>query len=881
VDDITVETVGASGTIALTCAKTVNALVDGLEGMRMDFSATKNVVLASTRELANSVVSLVSVPVTAVKAAKALGVGMGAGVRRNASAALKRFRAFAARRSQFQRLRRSGVNTSRLLRTGGTSAMTFGQAVLGVSDSLLLAQRRAAAACVVSSVAGGDLDLTLIFADEKGNAADPAFPAHTEPILYWAIAAWESWLNRGAMLRLVAEAKRALASAPNVWAAVRGPGAAFVATAARLGWTVHDAFSLTTDVGTALRLTSDPPARVRREVVAAVRRWRWRRVEDRNPSLAAAGSGDGAHLSPIVKLLGSRNNNTAWTPAHRGGLRSAVLNRQWPQVRLFRAGLAATPGCNFCELANIGADRIQQSRAAAGGVPVLEVLPVPDGTLLHRIARCPTLEAERMRRLPLLQLEALRHAHDVSQGGALVDLAWLTRALSPSLARSVPPPPARSSFVWVLHAPDEYDASHCTIYTDGSMIDGPPKYDGLCARLGWAFVLVSAAGVIVASANGVPPPFVRTVPAAEAWALAEASRSFGALPSYRVDCFGLVQAYRGGRKRATSAMRLDADSWSAIYSAWDESDAVDLAWMPAHTSEADVGVLALSNGDLLTTVDRMGNAEADRLAKLAARSMRVPDDIRSTIVRAAERVTVHATWVGVATAAAGEMPLLEGGAMARDSFPAPRRVRAPGAEPAPKLRRLAPPARPVELGGHAVRKRGERSACSQCLASSGDHRAFAAKRCRGSVVQLWAARAMADALTSIEDGGGHRRRLTAGVLWCDACGAFAEERARGLAHPCRLHPAEATAARRRDRLRRGQHPITGHVLGGETVVEPGSFLDATGANQVVHFGGRMPHCTPPSAPPSSRMAALAARVRARAAVVAAAAVRLPSAFVDE
>jgi hypothetical protein len=119
-----------------------------------------------------------------------------------------------------------------VLGTGGAASMTYGQAVLGVPPSLLLRQRRAAAACIVSSVAGGDLDLTFVLADDRGSAVDPAFAAHVEPILYWALAAWETWLPRSAMMRLTAEAKRTLAAASNTWAAVTGPAASFVATAA-------------------------------------------------------------------------------------------------------------------------------------------------------------------------------------------------------------------------------------------------------------------------------------------------------------------------------------------------------------------------------------------------------------------------------------------------------------------------------------------------------------------------------------------------------------------------------------------------------------------------------------------------------------------------
>ena len=63
--------------------------------------------------------------------------------------------------------------------------MTYGQAILGVSNSLLRDQRRTAAtiAAPESGKGGQDLDLALTLADENARAgADPAFDAHIMPI---------------------------------------------------------------------------------------------------------------------------------------------------------------------------------------------------------------------------------------------------------------------------------------------------------------------------------------------------------------------------------------------------------------------------------------------------------------------------------------------------------------------------------------------------------------------------------------------------------------------------------------------------------------------------------------------------------------------------
>jgi hypothetical protein len=120
---------------------------------------------------------------------------------------------------------------------------------------MLLKQRRAVSVSVVATAAGGDLDLTLVLADGgPRGCADSAFAAHADPIAHWAMAVWGSRLPRLALLRLTAAAMRRLASALRVWAAVKLPAVAFVASSARLGWTVHDAFTVTVEAGTLLRL---------------------------------------------------------------------------------------------------------------------------------------------------------------------------------------------------------------------------------------------------------------------------------------------------------------------------------------------------------------------------------------------------------------------------------------------------------------------------------------------------------------------------------------------------------------------------------------------------------------------------------------------------
>ena len=97
--------------------------------------------------------------------------------------------------------------------------------------------------------------------------------------------------------------------------------------------------------------------------------------------------------------------------------------------------------------------------------------------------------------------------------------------------------------------------------------------------------------------------------------------------------------------------------------------------MPSHTTAADVGVSALSNGATLTTSDRLGNEEADRLAKLAAALHRVPEHIKKPMAASMELARQLGRWIGQATAIAGDFAAPDGTTW-RDSKPADRRIRA-------------------------------------------------------------------------------------------------------------------------------------------------------------------------------------------------------------
>ena len=255
---------------------------------------------------------------------KALGVGLGAGVRRNMTVPKQRYHKYRARIGRFRRLRAAGVDTARLVRTG-IRAMTYGSSVTGVPTGLLQNQRRTVGAMTApgAGTGGQNLDLALVLADGgPAGKADPAFDAHGLPIGDWSMAVWESWEAVNLMQKVITKAKLVMRDAKNRWAKSKGPGAAYLLTCQRLGWVVVDATLVRTDLDELLDLRLDPPAVVLQRCDDAVRRWRWKRIELSCPKLAAEGSGRGPLMEPLWRLLKSKSETDEWNHHHRGGLRS-------------------------------------------------------------------------------------------------------------------------------------------------------------------------------------------------------------------------------------------------------------------------------------------------------------------------------------------------------------------------------------------------------------------------------------------------------------------------------------------------------------------------------------------------------------------------------
>lgn len=113
----------------------------------------------------------------------------------------------------------------------------------------------------------------------------------------------------------------------------------------------------------------------------------------------------------------------------------------------------------------------------------------------------------------------------------------------------------------------------------------------------------------------------------------------------RTDCEPCVLAIHAGMARACSDANPLARVHQLLAIAFDDTLLESVVWMPSHTTEAEVGVRRIGNGDFLSVHDRYGNGEADAWAKYGVEEHRVPHHIRKELKDAYSLVGRTAKWI--------------------------------------------------------------------------------------------------------------------------------------------------------------------------------------------------------------------------------------------
>ena len=479
---------------------------------------------------------------------------------------------------------------------------------------------------------GADLDLSLAVADgESMGAADPAFEAHVGVIHMWSLAVWEAWAPSKLLDTLVKGTISRLSKARSVWAVVRGPAAALVATVQRLGWTVGSATLLTDDKGRIIDLLKDSPAYVKGLAVDAVQRWRWSRIEKKLPWLAIGPRGAGAWWLPISRAL-RLTNSDGWGAAHKGALKSAIMDRQWTQQRLHAAHLADDSLCRLClEL--------------PGGQQV--------GTLLHRTC-CPALVDFNRQFMPECVKEVL-----AASGGEPGQLTrgCLTRGLFPNPVPAPRPMATFDTFHW--HTEPRDVSAHVRVCTDGSLLHG--QWGREYAALGWAFVAFDQGGEIIAAAYGIPPQWVDTIQGAELWAVQMVIASMPFPERLFTDCKTVQGGVRNTAQWAGSSKRRYARIWTVLRTGLDDgSEAHRVVWMPAHTARERIGEAKCGDGSVIDEHMWCANQMADLLAKQGAAAGAYPQSVISTMESQAKQATLVVVYLGRLTLEANQHVGLDG-----------------------------------------------------------------------------------------------------------------------------------------------------------------------------------------------------------------------------
>lgn len=435
-------------------------------------------------------------------------------------------------------------------------------------------QRRAVnAAC--SRDGTGDLDLSLVMADGScGGRTDPAFHAHSDPMSHWAEAVWSQWLPRVMLEELMQHACDVIKAGENHWPKARGPATGFVASALRLEWTIQSAFECTDDQGLNIIFTRDSPQFVKSKVEESVRRWRWRRIEAKFPSLSQGAGGLGAHMAPIFKVINCKRTSDNWGCQEVGALRSAITGRQWPQSRLHRANLVSSPVCRLCIAARLCDEHSTD--------------PWFRGTLVHRLWTCKCLQPLRTK---LVSKWLLKKVRSLIRADGTIDPGYFllyTRALMPSLCSKITPKPENGTFNWVTPPPIG-GVPKGRVYCDGSKLYATRNTSGIFASLGWAFAVVDASEFVVASASGIPPKWVEGIYGAELWALLSAAQHCSPGSPFYIDCKAVQLGAKNGPEWAGAPVRKLGRAWIPLADILHDSDS-DVNWMPAHCTFKDIGI---------------------------------------------------------------------------------------------------------------------------------------------------------------------------------------------------------------------------------------------------------------------------------------------------
>ena len=605
-----------------------------------------------------------------------------------------------------------------MFKAAGTAGLTHAADVTGVPAALLGSYRTAAASVVSSNGRGASKTITMDLSPVVDY--DPAYRSNVDPITRWARRAWSAdaalrsrmqrvWMVGTSRLRapLLRNDQAAL------WKAVGGPSTALIATLARLGWSMHSAFSWSTHTGRQIDLLALAPRVVAELARSATHDWLYRQVATTQPALALPHGGADVTLT---RTLSTGRTGRYWTYQHQGALACVASGGVWLEARKHQAGYTATDLCQACGTAR--------------------------GTLQHRLYDCPLLTPWRGQALDFYTIEAGRTAaddHPLYCRG-LLPTAWL-----PPWTRCTDGP----ALTWTTRGADGTGSLTGHVFTDGSLVcPDQPRY---CAG-GWAVVQIHPVDhrVQVAYQGRVPYDDLDST-ACEIYALYMSLAFLIGHVTVHVDNAEVVHGMQRGATYCLGHTNKHAHLWRLVWRKLEDfggnhTDWLEVVHVPAHTSQADV------DAGVLSSFERAGNARADTLARAQAVLAGPPAAVLTAAARLRSMQHCICLWIGEATVRSFCF-------VVPDSTPAPPRRLVPPAAP----RRAPAPAPPTAPHGPPRRVRMRLWSKTSPLAACRYARDVDAVRARAlghaahrTAAVLWCSRCGAYA-------DGHRRWRAAGL----------------------------------------------------------------------------------------------------------------------
>ena len=166
----------------------------------------------------------------------------------------------------------------------------------------------------------------------------------------WCKGFWDVRVPKVLMGLAWSAAVRAVDNVKHAWQAVKGPAGAVLATMKRIGWSpvrgkyVASFVEWKTPFGV-IDIRKVCPTAVGDLVDRSTEAALWRAEASRNSKLDHLANG--ANIQPILKLL-QGPDSAEWGAVEKGQLRSLCALGQWPQERLYRAGLVDNDRCVVC-----------------------------------------------------------------------------------------------------------------------------------------------------------------------------------------------------------------------------------------------------------------------------------------------------------------------------------------------------------------------------------------------------------------------------------------------------------------------------------------------------------------------------------------------------